>query len=441
MTTTIYQPEQVGRRRARSRAGITVLFLAKVVSGAVVLLVLLQVLQLHAESTAREDLLTGWKVTSGYGVFYPHYNGNDLEEFESDGHETKIAEAGELYSELDSAGAVFIDASNYREGIPAFPWLPVAPIRVNANYLDAFPVYDEDGTQIAIDGTEEDWVVLVPSTYKGSEVEIIRYFQASRVGDGELEGAVQGQGNMLEEPIPDQFRDQAVRIIWMAPEQDVFSFNATVEIDRGNLVRDPILEVMTPSNSLTIDRLNSITGEINTPLKIRLDGDTQTTLSEIRPTLQRLSLDDNLVDLVEANEAVFVELGGLRGAIAWSATAAGIAALLLLVLSGSFVAVFSDRRRRALIVRRLHGYGLWRTYQGLLLWVGLAWISQVLLAQVVMAVQSASGAPATESASFTEPALGLVMLAVVLLVVDAAIALTTAVILERRNTVKRLKEL
>lgn len=428
-------------RRARGRVGISVLLLAKIVSGALLLLVLVQTLQFASASQARQGLLARWVVTAPYAVFFPHHNGNDLEEFENDGHATKIAEAGELYSALDDAGAIFIDASAYRKGVPASPWLPAAPIRVNANYLDAFPILDDDGARISVAQDEEAWIVLVPSEYRSREAEIVRHFQGSRVGDGEREGVAQAQASLLGVPAPERFRDQAVRIVWTAPHQDVFAFDATVEVERGNLVRDPIIEVMTAANSVVVDRLNSITGEINTALKVHVDRDAQTTLRELGPTLRRLGLEDNLIELVDANEAVLVELAGLRAAVAWSAGIAGVALLLLLALSVSFIAVFSDGRRRTLAVRRVQGFGLVRAHRELFAIVGIVWVAQVLLALAMLAARGGSGAPASEDLSLANGLPGLLLLSPAVLVAELVLALTTATILERRSAVRRLKEL
>lgn len=130
-----------------------------------------------------------------------------------------------------------------------------------------------------------------------------------------MEGAVQGQERILKEPVPDRFRTQQVTIIWAADGQQVFTFDSTVSPDAGSTVTDPIVEVMTRQNSLTIDRLNVVTGNINTALKVRIDHDTQATLDQLAPTLRDLHLDDNLTTLVVANDAVLSKIASLHKGI------------------------------------------------------------------------------------------------------------------------------
>ena len=70
-----------------------------------------------------------------------------------------------------------------------------------------------------------------------------------------------------------RFSTQGVKIIWTADNQPVFTFNTTIDPDSGSNVTDPIVEVMTNENTLPIDRVNAITGALNTPLKIFVGDD------------------------------------------------------------------------------------------------------------------------------------------------------------------------
>lgn len=104
-----------------------------------------------------------WEKTTDYGVFYPHLVGDDREDFRGGGIAISAVEARDLYPVLDAQGGLYIDASQYRQGIPPSTALPTASIRVNTNYLDRFPILDETGEPIVVSPDEQAWVVIVPA--------------------------------------------------------------------------------------------------------------------------------------------------------------------------------------------------------------------------------------------------------------------------------------
>jgi hypothetical protein len=433
--------KQIKNRSPFGQTGTVPTVVVKVAFGVVLALIVLQAWHQITELDKRQEAIDNWTNTRDYAVFFPHLNGDDLAELTSGGHATKIAEARDLYPVLDENGAIFIDASNYGPRIPR-NWTLPPPIRVNSNYLDRFPILDDSGTPIDVDRDEQAWVVAVPEKFRAQEAEIKAHFQGTRIGDQGLDGAVQGQERMLGEAVPVQFRNQEVRIIWMASGQEVFSFSSTVNPEAGNMIVDPIVEIMTPANSLTVDRLNSITGDINTPLKVLVDGDPASVLQDLSPTLEELKLDDNLKHLVTGNEAALRELSDLRRAIAWTAAAAGGFLVVMLAFSASLVTIICDRLRRTLTVRRLHGVGFIRTYKELLVLLGTTWLGQTLVAGVAIVLWgTASGPlPAAAASPFAEIPRLLAVL-VLVSVIEALFAAVLASAIERRQAVRRLKEL
>ena len=410
--------------------------LVKTVCGAALAILVVAVWQEFTRLEERQEVSAEWEHVQDYAVFYPHAIGDDQVELETGGHSTKIAEARDLYPVLDEAGAIFIDAISYEPGVPvdpSSPW-PAPPIRVNTNYLEQYPILDDSGHPIEVAGDERAWVMAVPEQYKPLEAELQELFQALRTGGQGFESVAQVQEQMLGEPVPEYFLEQEVRIIWTASGQDVFSFNSNINPDGGNTITDPIVEIMTPANSLTLDRMNAITGEMNSPLKIRVDGDTATVLSELTPLLNELKLDDNLQHLVTAQEAIQTEVSNVRSGIAWVTVIACVALLAMLALNATLVVIASDRLRRKLIVRRLHGIGFVRSYRELLLVLGVTWLAQVVLASAVSGLLGMNPAGAWPSARI------LAVLAASFLI-EALFLVMIAGIVERRNAVKRLKEL
>lgn len=429
----------------RSPLSISLALLTAVKSGCAVILTLVALAAWSSSIDIEARLATAaqWEKVNGFAVFFPHANGNDLAEFENDGHITKLAEAGPLYEMLDAEGAIFVDASNYIPGIPREnPWLPASPIRINANYLDRYPIVDETGSQIRVSSTEQDWVVGVPARFKPMSAHIMDFLQATRTGNGEIDGAVQGELKVLGGQVPEQFIHQSVRIVWMADEQGIFSFNSTVNPDAANLITDPIVEIMTPANSLPVDRLNSITGELNTPLKVKLNGDSATTLKHLLPQLKKLNLDDNLTTLVMPSEALFQQIDSGRSAMRWMWIGAGIAVLLLAMLDIFFVIVYSDRIRRKLTVRRLHGFSFRRTYWELLRFVGISWIVYAAVTAVIVTVVSLlPGDRISPPVNALSPLLRLAPVVLIVFIFEILLICVTARIMELRSTSTRLKEL
>jgi len=429
------------RRGGRGRTTIAIATAAKVACGVVLALITLQALLQLAELRARQDLVDGWSDTGRYAVFFPHSNGNDAAELQTGGHTTKIAEARDLYPILDEGGAIFIDAGNYLPGAPTSQHLPAWPIRVNPNYLDRYPIMDASGRPIRVDDDETSWVVAVPERYREYAAQIESFFRATRAGDESIDGAVQGQERMLKEPVPSRFRSQGVRILWTASGQEVFSFNAEVNAERGNMIVDPIVEIMTTSNSMTVDRLNSITGSLDTPLKVRVDGDPAAALRRLLPTLESLRLDDNLRALVTTNEAMLQQLEELRSTILWTVAVAAFALAVMLAFDVSLVVIVCDRLRRAIAVRRLHGMGRVRAHREIFVLLGVAWLGQSVLAGAILLVPAFHPrGPAAQRLAAGELST-LIAMAVVVLLTELILAAVVAGTIERRSMVGRLKEL
>lgn len=263
------------------------------------------------------------------------------------------------------------------------------------------------------------------------------------MGGPDFQGAVQGQEMMLREPVPDGLRAQSVRIVWTRAGQDVFTFNSQVNADGGNTVRDPIIEVLTPANSLTIDRMNAIRGHLNSPLKVRVDGDPAGTLARLQPLLRQLHLDDNLQNLVTGNEAMLMELDELRRMTTTTLLAAAAALGVMLAFSAALVLVLGDALRQRITVRRLHGFSFVRTYRELLAAMAATWLGQLALAGLLM-----GAALALPRATFAPPPPPLLeelgrLVAIMGIVAAVEVAFVAAVVIlnERRNTATRLKEL
>ncbi|MFI0805410.1 hypothetical protein [Amycolatopsis lurida] len=432
------------RSRSSSGMAITTLAAVKAVCGAVVAVLTVLVWQQFADLETQREQIAPWEKVQDYGIFYPRLIGDDRQEFETGGNASSVAEARDLYPVLDRAGAIFIDAANYEPSAPPDPtarW-PVPPIQVNTNYLKQYPILDESRKVVDIDDGERAWVVAVPEQFKPREAQIRKLLQETRTGAPGITGAVQAEERITGERPPEWFAGQQVRIVWTASGQKVFSFDPRVNPGDGNLITDPVIQIMTPSNSLTVDRLNSITGGLNTGLKVRVGEDPAVVLNGLAPKLKELKLADNLQHLVSVHEALTTQAADVRSGMTEATVFGGAALFVMVALIATIAIIGSDRLRRRLAVRRLHGVGFARTYRELLLVLGGSWLGQILLAGVALVVLATitDSIPGDQVSSFDQaPALAAV--AAVTLVVEALLVVVTVLAVERRNTSRRLKEL
>lgn len=230
----------------------------------------------------------------GYGVFFPELVGEDAEEFSSGGHRTEVAQAGPLYAELNSRGALYVDASAFSSPRPYVTGLPQHILTVNPNYLASQRLLKDEGGVVVVPDSEEAWVVLVPVEYRTYEAPIRSYF-----GEYRSESAPRSQRDVLGLEVPAHLAKQEVKIVWLAEGSKAFSHDARVAPHADHVVDRPIIEVVTMRNSLEIDRMNTVTGNVNAPLKVPLRGSAAETYDALEAVLESLELDDNLVAIAD----------------------------------------------------------------------------------------------------------------------------------------------
>lgn len=394
--------------------------------------------QVWAESdrlSEQKQLASAWSGNRDYAVFYPRLVGQDFVELTSGGNASTIAEARDLYPILDSRGALFVESSKFEnsEDLAQSSPSPLPPaLRVNTNYLARYPILDESGRPISVSPGERRWVVAVPAQYKQLAPEIEKMVVASRNGSAERQGAIQAESRIVGPP-PVGFAPQQVRIIWTAPGQQVFSFNQSVNPEAGSMITDPVVEVITPANSLTIDRFNSITGSIGTALKVKVDGDPARVLEELRLVLRALRLDDNLRFLVTPDEAALAGLEELRSSIARTSVVGGAAAVAVLGLAAVSTLTLIDRYRRTYAVRRLHGFALIGASREIAVILASSWVAQALFSFAAAGATLASG-------SIGELLLRTLLVVLTVVLIQLLVAVAVVRVLDIRSIAASVKD-
>lgn len=316
-----------------------------------------------------------WERAAGYGVFTPLGIGNDLEEIKQGRGGPDVTIAEDLYPSLAEQGALFVDASPFQQdGQTPSPSSALPSIKVNTNYLAKFPILDERGAPVRIDPNDTSWIVLAPASMRAREPELRVHFEQSRTGP---QGAATLEARVLGRPVPAPLQHQGVTFIWTANGQRIFTSNPNVNPGAGNTVTDPLIEVLTTSNSLGIDRIQAVTGDADGALKVKLlAGGSAATLDALGASLRSLKLDDNLRTLVTMDEYYAARIVKMRDdqrnlTIAGALLLGGV--LLLALQSNS---VLFNRYLMPIMVRRLFGTGLTGRYAEVLRWLGAAWAIQ-----------------------------------------------------------------
>jgi hypothetical protein len=313
----------------------------------------------YLEEEARLKRVAQW---TDYGVFKTII-GTQTSDWMMDDQEIKT-EVLQLCPFLESEGGLYVDSQNF------LPWQQlndtdfggVKTLTVNPKYLQRYPAYDGSGDRIFIDNSETDWVVLVPISYQDQENLIRSTYQRLRYTA--LQEADYFEANDLE-----RLTNQEVKIIWTANGQNYFTYNSYI-----NSVIDPIIQVMTQSNSLGDDRLNAFRGGIDSALKIYLGDDSgDSVLAKLQPVLSELKLYDNFVSLLsfpEYSEYLIndnishIENWGIR---------TGILILVLVLLIVQSAAINYERESRWIAIAKMQGYKFWDRYTKPISYFAMTW--------------------------------------------------------------------
>lgn len=236
------------------------------------------------------------------------------------------------------------------------PWASIngTCVTVNENYLRRHPVVDVRGRDVRdlLARDDRTFDVLVPERYRAYEDEIEAGFR--RGFWFEKVNVAQIYERRMGEPAPDLAEeDLAVNIVWVPDGLDWFTYDPAVMPETGNVVRDPLVVV----DAHNVDAsyyyawmTSSCYYETNdtapaAPLtQVALEHDAADAYNTVRAVF------DFRADMVK-----FVE-DGLRLTVAAEALLAVGAALCVYL----FCSCWFVQHRRAVMVKRLHGFSMAR---------------------------------------------------------------------------------
>lgn len=313
------------------------------------------------ESFIMKENYKSWDNAKDYGVFYPYYVGFDLTEKERNDAEKAISQ--KLYPELNSEGAIYIDARKFeQENIELNGEQGLqGTVTVNPNYLMQFPVLDMNDKKITVSDKETDWILIVPEKYREQEEEIVEFFSQDRKECYEI------SEEEYEEKISAVVKSQKIRIIWMKDNQEIFSFNPNVYPENNNMIQEPIIQVVTTDNSCVIDKYCVQGNGTSDPLKLKIVGDSKKTYESLKYLLSNLQLDDNLKYVVSCNEETIQRLNAIYANIRLSLILLAILLLVWILSSFQSTVILFDKNKKDFVIKRISGWK-WQSIFGKYLW-------------------------------------------------------------------------
>ncbi|QKG84707.1 DUF1430 domain-containing protein [Kroppenstedtia pulmonis] len=419
-------------KNRKDTQGIFVLnTILKVVCAVVLILTGIGIFDQYADLRVLEDRLLAqkgqldnWGAMKEYGLVTAnvgHSTANNWEEYEAEMSQGD-KELYELYPFLSAQGALYIDAQEYEEETLLSNSGGIRSIIVNSNYLKAFPVYDQKGKPVHISEKTADWVLLVSEQYKDREKEIRDYFE--EYDDFYL---------MVD-------KGQKMKIMWVAKDQYLFSFNPDVFPAEQNKILDPIIQVKTEQNHLFTYRGGIRGGGLTDPLKIKLiHQDPKLTYEKLKPELKRLRLDDK-VNIVTLHQYVSKELEFLRELInSKLLTILGLASVFIFLILQNLM-IFFHKHQKRFVINRLFGIGFFKTYQSVFGWWVVTSIAFVLLSYGVDQVENFLSDDTMDLrliTDITDP--HFLMIIFSLLGIEILATVIALTVMERRNKIKVIK--
>lgn len=337
----------------------------------------------------QEQSISSWAIGEDFGVFPYLMIGNDVRGAYDGAVPNEIAMQVDLYPILNEMGSIFINARSFEEWdlevngtteesinrLPINEWRDTETwrrMRVNPNYLNAFPILDTNGEVINISEDEKRVIFLVPEHYQDAYDELMDFFTDTRMG------MISGTRGWLRTEVPEAIANAEIQIIWTQSNQNIFSFNPDVFPDNNNYIIDPIMQVVTIGNGVGADREIILGGGARDPIKVNLiNGSTSETFEYLYPILIELELNDNLPHLVTVNESVLSRLAELQTMLNILLGGIAVITFVTVALSLQNIVLYFNQKRQKFIINRVFGTSFAKTYGKFINYFVILWILQI----------------------------------------------------------------
>lgn len=409
----------------KNRRGTTPIFilntLTKIICSIVIVILGVSNVHEYANLIQQQDHLKRWESIKDYGVFYPLYTGYDIEDTRKGAPKFFKIVSSSLYPVVNKMGALLINTREYEETalILNKDYKGIRSISVNNNYLQAYPLYDNQQKPIHISEDNRKRILLVPDKYRNKEPEILRFFKEN------WKSSLDNEMKFYKAQVPEHLKNPEFQIIWLKNNQNVFSFNPDVFKAEYNVILDSIIQVITENNSLSSDREGILGNGGTDPLKIKLiNRDSAQTYKVLEPLLKKLRLDDRLKYLITVDQHMLMNLYHLQSGIRIRLLLISVLLVGLLFLVAQNLTVLFKKYQQVFVIRRLFGFGFLGTYKEFIIWFTALWMIQAVL--VFLLIQQAAD-------------LAFFLVLALFIVIELTAGVITLILIERKNQVQVLK--
>ena len=379
--------------------------------------VLIIISNLHAEYRAINEKykfsFENWEKTKGYAVVPAVRNriGYDYNPCDKENQYKRK----ELYFYFNKRGAILADFKIYEPGQEINRKLrkdayEINNITVNPNYLKENIVLDAEGNRIYIDENETEYMLLVPESYRQFEKQIIEYHESEK--DSRLKASGHAKKESADpHELPSYHEqsvlpDQDIKIIWTKSNQQLFSYKLDINPRENNMVKDPIIRVVTESNGDLFDY--GIIFDGGEPLKIKYD-DSSAASDYIQSVLANY-YDPNYFQFPVVNLFTMVEdqIYGFRIRMLYnSAIIIAMFGIIFTIILQNVLNYFKQNRVK-LAIQKFHGYRNVDKYKGYFILIAGHWL--LVLAITIPATRNMLSALAAGVLLATEYAISLLAL-------------------------------
>jgi hypothetical protein len=206
--------------------------------------------------------------------------------------------------------------------------------------------------------------LLIPEKYKKDEGSILNIFEENQKADAK------------DSNIGEKFK-----IIYTRSNQKLFSYELDVNPNDGNLVKDPIVRVVTENNGTAWD-YGVIIGTAGNPIKIKANSSSNLE-KFIRLKLKETGLEKYVDKISPADEGVVFEVNATYKLLAFI-----IGGLIILLIAISAIIIqniycYFEQYKKHLAIMQLHGYKFIDKYKGYLMLSIINWV-MIFLVQCYM---------------------------------------------------------
>lgn len=262
----------------------------------------------------------------------------------------------QLYCEINKNGGIYADfeyfSPKYEKEFNETDFIPRMSVSVNPNYLKTFPVKDENEKNISVSENETAVVVLVPLKYKKYESDIMEYYSSDFAPSGD------------------------VKIIWTQNNQSCFTMLVDTAIDNYNMIRDPILWVLTENNAE--NSYYAISAERDFKIPVKDHKDSQPEIDAIYESF----FDKNDVAFISSSVYQAVEDG-----ISESNNKITVCLVLIVIITLTEISVilqniitYIEYYKKTLAIKKFMGYRFASIYMGFFADVILCYLGSSVIA-------------------------------------------------------------